>query len=55
MGFRFLLFGVAVGLIVGIGFIASVPVVTPSSLAGFARGRRPHAPGGRTAIPAAFR
>jgi hypothetical protein len=31
------------------------PVVTSSALAGFAGGRRPHAPGGRTAIPAAFR
>jgi hypothetical protein len=28
------------------------PVVT--SLAGFAGGRHPHAPGGRTPIPAAF-
>ena len=35
------------------GFAASDPVVT--SLAGFAGGRRPHAPGGRTPIPAAFR
>ena len=35
------------------GFVASDPVVT--SLAGFAGGRRPHAPGGRTPIPAAFR
>ena len=26
-----------------------------TSLAGFAGARRPHAPGGRTAIPAAFR
>ena len=34
-------------------FVASDPVVT--ALAGFAGGRRPHAPGGRTAIPAAFR
>src|SRR5450755_4247587 len=31
------------------------PVVTAFSLAGFAGGRRPHAPGGRTPIPAAFR
>src|SRR5258706_13230550 len=35
------------------GFAASDPVVTP--LAGFAGARRPHAPGGRTPIPAAFR
>jgi len=32
---------------------ASDPVVT--SLAGFAGARRPHAPGGRTPTPAAFR
>ena len=32
---------------------ARFPVVT--SLAGFAGARRPHAPGGRTPIPAAFR
>jgi hypothetical protein len=43
------------GLIVGVGFVASDPVVTSFSLAGFAGGRRPHAPGGRTPIPAAFR
>src|ERR1700751_1622146 len=42
------------GLIVSVGFAASDPVVTSFSLAGFAGGRRPHAPGGRTAIPAAF-
>src|SRR5206468_9072643 len=41
------------GLTVLTGFAASDPVVTP--LAGFAGARRPHAPGGRTAIPAAFR
>src|SRR5258705_1666672 len=41
------------GLTVLAGFAASDPVVT--SLAGFAGGRRPHPPGGRTAIPAAFR
>jgi hypothetical protein len=41
------------GLTVLAGFVASDPVVT--SLAGFAGGRRPHAPGGRTPIPAAFR
>jgi hypothetical protein len=35
------------------GFAASDPGVT--SLAGFAGARRPHAPGGRTPIPAAFR
>jgi hypothetical protein len=29
------------------------PVVTALALAGFAGGRRPHAPGGRTPIPAA--
>jgi hypothetical protein len=34
------------GLTVLAGFVASDPVVT--SLAGFAGGRRPHAPGGRT-------
>ena len=43
------------GLIGGGGFAASDPVVTSFSLAGFAGGRRPHAPGGRTPIPAAFR
>jgi hypothetical protein len=43
------------GLIVGVGFAASDPVVTSFSLAGFAGGRRPHAPGGRIPIPAAFR
>jgi hypothetical protein len=37
------------------GFAASDPVVTPFSLAGFAGGRRPQAPGRRTPIPAAFR
>src|SRR5450755_3048758 len=41
--------GLRLGLIVGVGFVASDPVVTPFSLAGFA-GRRTHAPGGRTAI-----
>ena len=41
------------GLTVMAGFAASEPVVT--LLAGFAGGRRPHAPGGRTPIPAAFR
>ena len=46
--------GVDVGVDrVGRGFAASDPVVTP--LAGFAGARRPHAPGGRTPIPAAFR
>jgi hypothetical protein len=35
------------------GFAASNPVVT--SLAGFAGGRRLHAPGGRIPIPAVFR
>jgi hypothetical protein len=43
------------GLIVSVGFAASDPAVTSFSLAGFAGGRRPHAPRGRTAIPAAFR
>jgi hypothetical protein len=43
------------GLTVLAGFAASDPVVTPFSLAGFAGGRRPQAPGGRTPIPAAFR
>ena len=47
-------FGVGVGLIV-VGSAASDPVVTSFSLAGFAGDRRPHAPGGRTPIPAAFR
>src|SRR5260370_14794421 len=37
------------------GFVASDPVVTWVSLAGFAGSRRPHALGGRTPIPAAFR
>jgi hypothetical protein len=37
------------------GFAASDPVVTSVSLAAFAGARRPHAPGGRTPIPAAFR
>src|SRR5438128_10715515 len=41
------------GLTVLVGFVASDPVVT--SLAGFAGCRRPHALGGRTPIPAAFR
>src|SRR5450631_26083 len=40
-------------LTVLVGFAASDPMVT--SLAGFAGARRPHAPGGRTPIPAAFR
>jgi len=43
------------GLTVLAGFAASDPVVTSVSLAGFAGARRPHAPGGRTPIPAAFR
>jgi hypothetical protein len=43
------------GLIVWIGFVAPDPVVTSLALAGFAGGHRPHAPGGRTPIPAAFR
>ena len=47
--------GLRLGLIVWVGSVASEPVVTPFSLAGFAGGLRPHAPGGRTAIPAAFR
>src|SRR5260370_14151546 len=47
--------GLGLGLTVGVGFAASDPVVTSFSLAGFAGGRRPHAPGGRTPIPAAFR
>ena len=34
------------GLIVWVGSVASEPVVTPFSLAGFAGGLRPHAPGG---------
>ena len=38
---------------------AALRITTPesgvTSLAGFAGARRPHAPGGRTAIPAAFR
>src|SRR6266478_6295307 len=46
--------GLGVGLIV-VGSAASDPVVTSFSLAGFAGDRRPHAPGGRTPIPAAFR
>src|SRR6266849_1185386 len=41
--------GWGLGLAVA-GLAASDPVVT--SLAGFAGARRPHAPGGRTAIPA---
>jgi hypothetical protein len=41
------------GLTVLTGFVGPDPVVT--SLAGFAGGRRPQAPGGRTPIPAAFR
>jgi hypothetical protein len=48
-------FGVAVGVDRLGRFGASEPVVTPFSLAGFAGSRRPHAPGGRTAIPATFR
>src|SRR5580704_324820 len=40
--------GLGLGLTVLAGFAASDPVVTPFSLAGFAGGRRPHAPGGRT-------
>src|SRR6202140_2512306 len=52
---RFSGLGLGLGLIVSVGFAASDPVVTSFSLAGFAGGRRPHAPGGRTAIPAAFR
>jgi hypothetical protein len=47
--------GLGLGLTVIAGFAASDPVVTPFSLAGFAGGRRPQAPGGRTPIPAAFR
>jgi hypothetical protein len=43
------------GLTVLAGFAASDPVVTSVSLAAFAGARRPHAPGGRTPIPAAFR
>jgi len=35
------------------GFILPESVIT--SLAGFAGGRRPHTPGGRTAMPAVFR
>jgi hypothetical protein len=46
--------GLGLGLIVGVGFAASDPVVTSFSLAGFAGGRRPHAPGGRTPIPGRF-
>ena len=45
--------GLRLGLTVLAGSAASDPVVT--SLAGFAGGRRPHARGGRTPIPAAFR
>src|SRR5579883_2017007 len=52
--------GWGLGLVLGLGLgltvaslAASDPVVT--SLAGFAGGCRPHAPGGRTAIPTAFR
>src|SRR5579883_2800882 len=44
--------GLGLGLTVA-SLAASDPVVT--SLAGFAGGCRPHAPGGRTAIPTAFR
>src|SRR6204780_4089694 len=43
------------GLIVWVGSVASDPVVTSFSLAGFAGGLSPHAPGGPPAIPAAFR
>src|ERR1700676_1888183 len=52
---RFSGLGLGLGLTVLAGFAASDPVVTPFSLAGFAGGRRPHAPGGRTLIAAAFR
>jgi hypothetical protein len=51
---RFSGLGLGLGLTVLGGSAASDPVVTSPSLAGFAGGRRPHAPGGRTAIPAAF-
>src|SRR5579885_3338062 len=44
--------GLGLGLTVA-SLAASDPVVT--SFAGFAGGCRPHAPGGRTAIPTAFR
>src|SRR5882762_5814814 len=50
---RFSVLVLVLGLTVLAGFAASDPVVT--SLAGFAGARRPHAPGGRTPIPAAFR
>src|SRR5882724_10374333 len=61
-----LVLGLVLGLTVLAGFAASDPVVTSlagfaasdlvvTSLAGFAGARRPHAPGGRTPIPAAFR
>src|SRR5260370_28862814 len=45
--------GLGLGLTVLATWPASDPVVT--WLAGFAGARRPHAPGGRTPIPAAFR
>src|SRR5882762_3398450 len=51
--FSVLVLVLVLGLTVLAGFAASDPVVT--SLAGFAGARRPHAPGGRTPIPAAFR
>src|SRR5260370_558509 len=54
---RFSVLGLGLVLVLGLtvlaDFAASDPVVTP--LAGFAGARRPHAPGGRTPIPAAFR
>src|SRR6266567_529704 len=50
---RFSVLVLVLVLAVLVGFVASDPVVT--SLAGFAGGRRPHALGGRTPIPAAFR
>jgi len=46
--------GLGLGLTVLAGFAASDPVVTPFPLAGFAGGRRPHAPGGRTPDPGRF-
>src|SRR5260370_30357705 len=53
---RFSVLVLGLGLVLGLaGFVASDPVVTWVSLAGFAGGRRPHALGGRTPIPAAFR
>ncbi len=50
--FSVLVLGLGLGLA---GFVASDPVVTWVSLAGFAGGRRPHIRGGRTPIPAVFR